>query len=74
VADLEGAAQRLVGWCGLPWEPKCLEFHQTKRPVKTASAVQVRQPIFRTSVARWKHYEPALASLFASLESDMGKQ
>ena len=69
VADLEGVARKLVAWCGLAWEPKCLEFHQTKRPVRTASAVQVRQPVFRTSVGRWKHYEHALATLFARLET-----
>ena len=69
VADLEGVARKLVAWCGLAWEPACLEFHQAKRPVRTASAVQVRQPVFRTSVGRWKHYEQALASLFARLES-----
>jgi tetratricopeptide (TPR) repeat protein len=68
VADLEGVARRLVGWCGLPWEPRCLAFHQAKRPVTTASAVQVRQPVYKTSVQRWKHYEQALASLFAGLE------
>ena len=67
VADLESVARRLVDWCGLKWEPKCLEFHQTKRPVSTASAVQVRQPIFRTSVGRWKHYEQALASLLSAI-------
>jgi hypothetical protein len=69
VADLEGTARKLVAWCGLAWEPTCLEFHQAKRPVRTASTVQVRQPVFRTSVGRWKHYEHALASLFARLES-----
>ncbi len=68
VADLEGVARKLVAWCGLAWEPSCLDFHQAKRAVRTASAVQVRQPIFRTSVGRWKHYEHALASLFARLE------
>ena len=68
VADLEGVARRLVAWCGLAWEPACLEFHQAKRPVRTASAVQVRQPVFRTSVGRWKHYEHVLASLFAELQ------
>src|SRR5208282_3948018 len=52
VADLEGVAQKLVAWCGLAWEPKCLEFQQAKRPVRTASAVQVRQPIYTTSVGR----------------------
>ena len=68
VADLEGVARKLVAWCGLAWEPTCLEFHQANRPVRTASAVQVRRPVFRTSVGRWRHYEPALASLFARLE------
>jgi tetratricopeptide (TPR) repeat protein len=67
VADLEGVARRLVSWCGLEWEPACLEFHQTERPVRTASVTQVRQPIYTRSVARWKHYEPALGSLFEKL-------
>jgi hypothetical protein len=70
VADLEGVARKLVAWCGLAWEPACLEFHRTKRPVRTASAVQVRQPVFRTSVRRWKHYEQTLVSLFARLEKE----
>jgi tetratricopeptide (TPR) repeat protein len=67
VADLEGVARRLVSWCGLEWEPACLAFHQTERPVRTASVTQVRQPIYTRSVARWKHYEPALGSLFEKL-------
>jgi hypothetical protein len=67
VADLESVARRLVGWCGLEWEPGCLAFHQGKRPVRTASVTQVRQPIYRRSVARWKHYEQALPSLFDAL-------
>jgi hypothetical protein len=45
----------------------CLAFHQSKRPVRTASVVQVRQPIYTRSVARWKHYEAALGALFAKL-------
>jgi hypothetical protein len=72
VADLECVARKLVAWCGLAWEPKCLEFHQAKRPVRTASAVQVRRPIFRTSVRRWKHYEQALASLLAQVANGEG--
>ncbi len=67
VADLESVARRLVSWCGLEWEPACLEFHQTERPVRTASVTQVRQPIYTRSVARWKHYEPAMGSLFEKL-------
>jgi tetratricopeptide (TPR) repeat protein len=67
VADLEGVARRLVAFCGLEWEPACLAFHQTRRPVRTASVTQVREPIYRRSVARWKHYEKALGELFARL-------
>ncbi len=67
VADLEGVARRLLAWCGLDWEPRCLEFHRAKRPVRTVSAIQVRQPVFTRSVGRWKHYEHALGTLFARL-------
>ncbi len=67
VADLEGVARRLVGWCGLDWEPACLAFHEGKRPVRTASVSQVRQPIYKRSVARWKHYEKSLGALFDRL-------
>jgi hypothetical protein len=70
VTDIEGVARRLVAACGLPWEPACLEFYRTERPIRTASVMQVRQPVYRRSVARWKHYEPALAELFAALPSD----
>ncbi len=67
VADLEGVARRLVAWCGLDWEPACLAFHEGKRPVRTASLSQVRQPIYKRSLARWKHYERSLGSLLAKL-------
>jgi tetratricopeptide (TPR) repeat protein len=67
VADLEGVARRLVRWCGLEWEPACLAFHEGKRPVRTASVSQVRQPIYQRSVARWKHYQQALGPLFDRL-------
>jgi tetratricopeptide (TPR) repeat protein len=67
VADLEGVARRLVAWCGLEWEPACLAFHETRRPVRTASVTQVRQPIYKRSVARWRNYENALAPLVAKL-------
>ncbi len=67
VADLETVARRLVAWCGLEWEPACLEFHRGKRAVRTASAVQVRQPLYSTSVGRWRHYEQALAALLGAI-------
>jgi tetratricopeptide (TPR) repeat protein len=67
VADLEGVARRLVNACRLEWDPACLEFHSTRRPVRTASITQVRQPIYQRSVSRWKNYEHELADLFAAL-------
>jgi tetratricopeptide (TPR) repeat protein len=67
VNDLEGVARKLIAGCGLEWESACLEFHRTERPVRTASVTQVRQPVYRRSVARWRNYEPALAELFAAL-------
>jgi tetratricopeptide (TPR) repeat protein len=67
VTDLEGTARRLIAACGLAWEPACLDFHRTRRPVRTASITQVRQPIYTKSVARWKHYESFLADLFTLL-------
>jgi tetratricopeptide (TPR) repeat protein len=67
VDDLEAVARRLIAACGLEWEPQCLEFHRTQRPIRTASVTQVRQPIYRRSVARWKNYQNELADLFARL-------
>ncbi|HTU20885.1 MAG TPA: tetratricopeptide repeat protein [Gemmataceae bacterium] len=70
VDDFETEARRLVEACGLDWEPACLHFHQTARPVRTASVTQVRQPLYRKAVARWKHYETALADLFDRLPGE----
>jgi tetratricopeptide (TPR) repeat protein len=67
VADLEGQARRLVAHCSLEWAPQCLAFHQTSRPVRTASALQVRQPIYNDSVGRWRRYESSLGPLLAEL-------
>jgi tetratricopeptide (TPR) repeat protein len=69
VADLEGTARKLVTACGLNWEPACLSFHRTQRTIRTASLIQVRKPVYTTSVGRWKNYETELAGLFASLPS-----
>jgi hypothetical protein len=66
-ADLESVARRVLAACGLEWEPACLEFHRTRRAIRTASVVQVREPIYKRSVARWKNYEADLADLFAAL-------
>ncbi len=67
VADLEGVARRLVSALGLAWDPACLEFHRPGRAVRTASALQVREPVHRRSVGRWKLYEAELPDLFAAL-------
>jgi tetratricopeptide (TPR) repeat protein len=67
VEDFETEARRLVAACGLEWEPTCLRFHETSRPVRTASVTQVRQPLYRGSVARWRAYEHYLSDLFDRL-------
>jgi tetratricopeptide (TPR) repeat protein len=67
VGDLEGTARRIIAYCGLEWDPRCLAFHQTNRPVCTASVVQVRQPIYANAVGRWRHYERHLGPLLAEL-------
>jgi tetratricopeptide (TPR) repeat protein len=67
VADLEGAARRIVAHCGLAWDARCLDFHRTERAVRTASAVQVRQPLYKSSVGRWRKYEAFLGPLLAEL-------
>ncbi len=56
VDDLEGMSRRTVDFIGLPWDDACLQFFETERTVTTISKWQVRQPIYKTSVARWKPY------------------
>jgi tetratricopeptide (TPR) repeat protein len=63
ISDTEEQARRLVAFLGLPWDVSCLEFHQNKRLVKTASLAQVRQPIYRTSLARWERFSDHLVPL-----------
>jgi tetratricopeptide (TPR) repeat protein len=70
VADLEGQARRLVAACGLPWDDACLAFHRTTRPVRTASVNQVRQPLYASSVERWRPYERHLELLRLWAEGD----
>jgi len=60
VDNPEEASRKLLDWCGLEWDEKVLEFHKHDRPVRTASVSQVRQPIYKSSVQRWKRYEDAL--------------
>jgi hypothetical protein len=68
VADLEQNARRIVAHCGLPWDDRCLSFHETARPVRTASAAQVRQPIYKTAIGRWRVYGDALVPLLDALK------
>lgn len=63
VADVEGQARRLMGFLGVPWDARCLDFHQQERAVQTPSRWQVRQPIYTRSVARWRNYAPYLPDL-----------
>jgi len=63
VADLEGQARRMLEYCELPWEDACLNFHETRRPVNTASSEQVREPIYGDAIDYWRNYEPHLADL-----------
>ena len=63
VDDLGGNVRRILDFCGLEFEPACVEFYKTERSVRTASSEQVRQPIFREGLDQWKHYEPWLGEL-----------
>jgi tetratricopeptide (TPR) repeat protein len=63
VDDLEGNVRRILDFCGLEFEPACVEFHKTERSVRTASSEQVRQPIFREGLNQWRNYQPWLGSL-----------
>lgn len=67
VEDFENQARRIIAYCGLQWDERCLQFHEHKRPVKTASAMQVRQPIYKTSVGRWLPYKEQLMPLIKEL-------
>lgn len=66
-ADQEGVSRRMVAFCGLPWDDRCLRFNETQRAVRTASALQVRKPMYGSSVGRWKRYEPFLTPLLEEL-------
>lgn len=67
VENLGGVAREMVAWAGLPWDERCLNFHETARPVRTASLAQVRQPIYTRSRGRYANYEPWLGEWFAVL-------
>jgi hypothetical protein len=67
VADLQAEARRILGFLGLPWNDACLRFHETARPVRTASVNQVRQPVYRSSAGRWRAHAAQLGPLLTAL-------
>lgn len=67
VADLDGQARRMIAFLGLGWEDGCLRFHETHRTIRTASVNQVRRPIYKTSMGRWKAYADHLGPLLSAL-------
>lgn len=67
ITDTEIQTRRLLEFCGLPWDDRCLRFNETRRAVKTASLAQVRQPIYTSSKGRWQHYREYLEPLERAL-------
>lgn len=67
ISDQEGMSRTLISFLDLPWDEACLRFHETERTVQTPSRWQVRQPIYRSSVKRWKRYERHLGPLKQAL-------
>jgi hypothetical protein len=63
VEDLEKTVHRILKFCGLEFEPACIEFYKSERSVYTASSEQVREPIFRDGLTQWRNYEPWLGPL-----------
>jgi tetratricopeptide (TPR) repeat protein len=68
VTDFENQVRRLLDYCELPWEDACLRYHETDRPVRTASSEQVRQPVYTKSVHFWRNHESRLGELIDVLE------
>lgn len=69
VQDLEGQVRRMLDFCGLPFEQSCVDFHQTKRNIKTPSSEQVRQPIYTSALEQWKNYADNLQPLTTRFQS-----
>ena len=67
IADQEAESRRLIDFLGLPWDDACLRFYETDRAVTTPSRWQVRQPIYQSSVKRWKKYENKIQPLIDAL-------
>ena len=77
VNELEDQVRRILDYCKLPYEKGCVDFHQTKRAVRTASSEQVRQPIYSGSIGTWQRFEKHITPLIEGLEpllTETGKQ
>lgn len=72
VNDFEPVVRRILDYCGLEWQDSCLRFHETERPVRTASVTQVRQPLYRHAVGRWRPDPTWLRPLLGELEAVSG--
>ena len=68
VNNTEGKAREIIDFCNLEWDDACLKFYESDRKVKTASNIQVRQPVYKTAVAKWKNYEPYVQDLIGYLQ------
>ncbi len=68
VTDLENQTRRMLAYCGLEWDPRCLDFHKSTRDVRTASVAQVRRPVYTSSVSRWAGFLPYVRPLIDELE------
>jgi hypothetical protein len=69
VADQLGQTRQLLQFCGLEWQDACAQFHLNPAPTTTASAAQVRRPIYDTSLQQWRHYRQQLAPLASQLRA-----
>jgi hypothetical protein len=68
VTEPEPVCRGLIEFCGLPWDERCLAFHENRRTVNSPSAHQVRKPLYQSAVSRWKCYEKHLGQLFEALK------
>jgi Flp pilus assembly protein TadD len=74
VTDLESSARQITAHCGLEWDRRCLMFHENERPVFTASAAQVRRPLYRNAIGRAEPYRKFLEPLLAELPEDQNRR
>jgi tetratricopeptide (TPR) repeat protein len=69
IDDFEEITKKMVSFCGLPWDDRCLHFYETERTVQTPSSLQVKSPIYKSSVGAWKKFEKHLGPLKQALEN-----